>query len=405
MQCLWLTWIDPCPEHDGQRIYSGRLIEALARAGANIDVLTFANSASHRRDGSIDDGVRWHLAPEDDSYRPWQSVFSRLPHIAHRPATRTMRERLQALLEARDWDCVIFDGLAEGWALAPCTAHYAKRARRPRFVHISHNHEESTRAGVARNYAGNPVRKQLIRHDAEKAGALERRLVDGVDLVTAITPEDALKFSGRSRTPVIVLQPGYAGRRVERRHIGPQTPRRAILAGSFDWIAKQMNLREFLAAAEPLFAMAGAELQIVGGGNETFLEEMRRQHPAADITGRVPDIAPYFDKARIAIVPELSGGGFKLKVLDYVFNRVPVAALKGSVAGMPLKAGESILLSDGYRQLAEAVLKVVDDFTYLNDLQQRAYAACTHAFEWRARGTTLLSSIAALEGVRDDAAA
>jgi len=405
MHCLWITWIDPLPEHDGQRIYSGRLIDALAAAGARVDVLCAGHDASPRHDGCMEDGVRWRLVPEE-RHRPWRSVLSPLPHIAYRPATRAMRERLDQLLGERNWDRVIFDGLSAGWALEPCLAHYGTQCRRPRLVHVSHNHEESTRAAVARNYSGNPLGKLIIQHDAEKAATLERRLADRVNLVTAITPEDAAKFATRSRrTPVTVLQPGYAARKVAHRRIDATTPRRIVLVGSFDWVAKQMNLREFLAVAAPLFAENGTELQVVGGGDAAFLAEMRKTHPATDITGRVPDISAYFDGARIAIVPERSGGGFKLKVLDYVFNRVPVAALRGAVAGMPLKPGKDMLLFGNYRELAQGVLNVIDDFDLLNALQDNAYAACAEAFDWRKRGQALFSAIAALESVRDDAAA
>lgn len=405
MKCLWITWIDPWPEHDGQRIYSGRLIDALAAAGAHVKVLAFGHDASRRQDGCAEGSVQWHLLPEKKD-AAWQSVLSPLPHLAHRCATRSMRLRLDDMLDTQDWDCIVFDGLSGGWALPVCLEHYVRKTDRPRLIYISHNHEESTRANVATNYAGNPLRKRLMQHDATKAAALERQVVDAADMVTAITPEDAVKFTVRARhTPVVVLSPGYAGHRVERRHIGAETPRRAIIVGSFDWIAKQMNLREFLSAAVPLFAERQVELQVVGGGNEAFLDEMRRLYPGIDITGRVADISPYFGNARLAIIPEHSGGGFKLKALDYVFHRTPVAALKGAVAGIPLRAGENILLFNRYKELADGVLSVIDDLPYLNRLQESAYTTCAHAFDWRQRGRMLLTAINTLEGQRDDAAA
>lgn len=405
MNCLWVTWIDPWPEHDGQRIYTGRLIEALAAAGARVQVLAYGHDASHRRDGCAEGTVRWHLPPEEKD-AAWRSVLSTLPHLAHRCATPSMRAGLDGMLDRENWDCIVFDGLSAGWALQACLGRYADRRDRPRLIYISHNHEESTRANVALNYSGSPIKKRLMHLDAAKAATLERRIVDEADMVTAITPEDAVKFTARTRqTPVIVLSPGYGGHKVERRHIGPGTPRRAVIVGSFDWIAKQMNLREFLSIADPLFAERGVKLQVVGGGNETFLDEMRRRYPGVDITGRVGDISPYFDNARVAIIPEHSGGGFKLKALDYVFHRTPVAALTGAVAGIPLKAGENILLFNRYKELAEGVLSVIDDFPYLSRLQESAYTTCSHAFDWRKRGRILRTAIDALEGRRDDAAA
>ena len=50
---------------------------------------------------------------------------------------------------------------------------------------------------------------------------------------------------------------------------------------------------------------------------------------ATQFTGTVPDVTRYMDEARIAIVPERNGGGFKLKVLEYVFNRIPSSPCPG----------------------------------------------------------------------------
>src|SRR4029077_8159836 len=101
---------------------------------------------------------------------------------------------------------------------------------------------------------------------------------------------------------------------------------------------------EFVETADPLFAETGAELQAVGSADEAFLQQLREGTVASRFTGTVPDIEPYLDQARIAIVPERNGVGFKLKVLEYVFNRVPVFALNGSFAGVPLGHNESVML-------------------------------------------------------------
>src|SRR6202040_2066848 len=115
---------------------------------------------------------------------------------------------------------------------------------------------------------------------------------------------------------------------------------------------------------------------------ESFLEQLRHRTVATRFTGTVPDIEPYLDDARIAIVPERNGGGFKLKVLEYVFNRVPVFALGGSFAGVPLRHNDSVMLYSDHAALARGVLEVIDDFDQLNRLQERAYAACAERFDW-----------------------
>jgi hypothetical protein len=49
-------------------------------------------------------------------------------------------------------------------------------------------------------------------------------------------------------------------------------------------------------------------------------------------------------------------GGFKLKTLNYIFNRVPIAAIRGSIAGLPLTPGCRGLPTALFRHIAAALM-------------------------------------------------
>ena len=121
------------------------------------------------------------------------------------------------------------------------------------------------------------------------------------------------------------------------------------------------------------------------------MDKLRRQVRATKLVGSVPEVEPHLREARIAVVPERSGGGFKLKVLDYVFHRLPVAAITGSVAGTPLQPPESILTFANLERLASGVIRALDDLPLLNKLQEQAYVACADQFDWRRRGEAFLA--------------
>ncbi|MFI5030857.1 MAG: glycosyltransferase [Reyranellales bacterium] len=396
MRCLWLTLADPEPRHNGQYVYSGGLIDSVAATGSEIEVLGLRRPDSPRSNGARDEHVVWWLPgePLDPLQSRWGSLASLLPHTAYRCRTAEMQRVLHQLLERGGWDGIVFDGISVGWALAPVRAFYGDRGDRPRLIYVSHNHEESLRHQVAESQR-TFFRRQAVRLDASKVARLEGDLVDQVDFVTAITPED-LKLYERRRgdKPMGVLTPGYRGRKLSQREITGGVPRRAVIIGSFDWIAKRMNLEEFVQVADPIFAEGGAELVAVGSAEERFLKRMRERTKASQFTGTVPDLTRYMDEARIAIVPERNGGGFKLKVLEYVFNRIPVFALQGSFAGVPLVHGDSVMLYPDHQALARGVLDSIDDVERLNRLQERAYSACRDRFDWASRGRQILSVIA-----------
>jgi glycosyltransferase involved in cell wall biosynthesis len=397
MRCLWLTLADPEPRHNGQYLYSGGLIDAMRQGGAEMHVLGLTRPGSPRRSYGhpAGDGTYWWLS-DHHPRASWRSLLSMLPHIADRSWTPGLRQSLQARLQDGPWHTIVFDGISVGWALAAVLQQFPDRKTRPKLVYVSHNHEASLRREVARNHE-NLLKRQVLRFDALKAGWLEDRLVDAADLVTAITPEDGDQYlARRPDRRVEVLTPGYAVSPDSGRRITSALPRRAVIVGSFDWIAKRMNLEQFVAVADPLFAAHGAELQVIGSAEEAFLSRMRRNTAATQFTGPVDGVIDFMREARIALVAERHGGGFKLKVLDYIFNRMPILALDGSVAGVPLQHDDSILLYQDYETLARGVLQVIDDCDRLNRLQDRAYAACQGQFNWSSRGQRLLSAMAAL---------
>jgi glycosyltransferase involved in cell wall biosynthesis len=157
-----------------------------------------------------------------------------------------------------------------------------------------------------------------------------------------------------------------------------------------------MNLEEFVSVADPVFAARGVELQVIGSGKESFFKQISRRVAATSFTGTVDSASPYLQQARVAIVPERNGGGFKLKVLEYVFNRMPILALEGSVAGVPLNRNESILLFSDQAALAEGVLRAIDDCERLNSLQDAAFDACCDKFNWSSRGRQLMTAFSTL---------
>ena len=391
MRSLWLTLADPDPRHNGQYVYSGGLIDAFVAAGGELVVLGLKRPDSQRQDGARESGIVWRLAEHEPQLR-WQSLGSPLPHMAQRCKTTAMLFLLQEELARGGFDALVFDSLTTGWALDTVLRFFDGSAK-PKLIYVSHNHEESLRAALAAEQP-DPAKRLAQRLDAKKVARLERRLINAMDLVTAITPEDAGRYrADRPDKRIEVLTPGYAVQQRAMRQIGETNPRRAIIVGSFEWIAKKINLEEFVRIADPIFAAADAELQVIGGGDYALFDRLEKKAAATRFMGTVERIEDYMEGPRIAIVPERHGGGFKLKVLDYVFNRMPIAALDGSIAGTPLRDRDSVLFFPDQVSLAAGVVAAMDDVTLLNSLQAAAFAACRDAFDWRTRGCNLMDWI------------
>ena len=395
MQCLWLTLADPDPATNGQLVYSRGLIGSVRDAGARLRVVGLRRKDKllhehHRHD------IDWQLG-EEVRRSLTARLASPLPAMALRASSSQLRRAVARSLAERRWDAVVFDSICGGWALDTVQRHVGRSRHRPRLVYLAHNCEGM----VARHIAGRArgVQRLWKAVDGFKVERLERRLVRAADLVTSNTPEDAEAFRELARDvagvrPVELVVPGYDGPRVADRVLDDRLPRRAILIGSLDWPPKRLAVEAFLSAGVAILAEAGVELQIVGEADPDYLAGLRRRFPSVVFLGRVDDVRPYMAAARLALVPDLLGG-FKLKGLDYVFARLPILAMRGSLPGMPLEDGRSIDLFDDHASLARGIVARIDDFPTLQARQAAAYEACADRFDWRQIGRRLLAAIEA----------
>jgi hypothetical protein len=323
-----------------------------------------------------------------------RALLSSWPLVAAVHATAAYKARLDELF-AQPWDAIVFDHYASGWALQRfLVTRQGRSPQRPRIAYLAHNHEERVLRAIAAGSDASLVRRLGFWQNWVKVRAMERFMVNQVDVVTAITQEDADSFAAqRPGLRTIVLTPGYNGAVTPMRQVNAQTPRHVIMVGSFQWAAKQENLRQFLRIADPIFARNNIVFDVVGSVPEGLRAELTPHLTATVLHGFVEDPGPLFEGARIALVPEAIGGGFKLKFLDYLFRRMPVATLIDAVAGLPAALRAEMIQSQTLAELADAVVDKIDQVEYLDGLQQRAFAVAGSLFQWRDRGADLRAAL------------
>jgi polysaccharide biosynthesis protein PslH len=398
MRCLWIARYIPYPMDEGAKVYSANLAQSLAASGVFVRFLGFGDTAGMPPSAAA---VEWLQVP-GRKRRKALAAFSPWPVAAAIDATKAYSSLLDTQLR-EPWDAIVLDGYGTGWALERCMLYRREwSAHKPILVHVSHNHEEVLWSVMAREAGGSMLKRLTLRNNANKVSALERRVVRHVDLLTTITDEDRASLGrGLAKDRSCSLTPGYTGWVASERRISATTPRRVVIMGSFRWIVKQDNLARFVEMADPIFAEQGIGLDIVGDVPPPLLATLQARCRATRFHGFVTDAAPLLANARIAVVPEAIGGGFKLKFLDYIFGRVPVATVRQAAAGLPEELQRTMLTSDDLTGLIREIVVHIDQIEELNHMQENAFALGKTHYKWSVRGEQFRQAIAA---VREKAA-
>ena len=131
-----------------------------------------------------------------------------------------------------------------------------------------------------------------------------------------------------------------------------------VFIGGFD---HQPNVDAVLFFAHEIFPLvreriAGAVLQVIGPYPTPEISGLASDR--IKILGFVPDVKPYFDRARLSVAPLRFGAGVKGKVNQSMSLGVPTVVTDVAAEGMYLTHEVDAMIADGAEHFADAVVRL-----------------------------------------------
>ncbi len=368
MKVLWLSGHHFEPATMGLFTYPRGVARSLTDCGADIAYI------GHERDEvPRPNDPAWTLLGPAFRHTV-RGQLTRYPFMIAEIYNREARESIGPLVRRTNPDAIIVDHLRSGGPLE------LLKEVAP-IIYLSHNHESSVKQSTLDN---NPSFHHRVAFtlDLRKLRKAEQELCDAAALVTAISETDAEAYAQMNNVEperLLHIPPAYRGERLASRTITSATTRRVVIVNNLVWGVKRRNMHELLAVTAKPLHDAGIELAIVGGDDE-INRPTAEMFPTVSFPGFVPDLKAYLSESRMAVMFEPEGGGLKMKILDYIFNRVPVVGLPSAMSGVPVEPNVDYLPAPRAVDVAEQILATIDDIEMLNKLHDAAFDACRSAF-------------------------
>jgi polysaccharide biosynthesis protein PslH len=172
---------------------------------------------------------------------------------------------------------------------------------------------------------------------------------------------------------------------------GAKEPQPTILfCGAMDYNPNVDGLRWYFAEMHKQIAAAMPGLQMWVVGKDPVAEvKAYGKLPNVTVTGGVPDVRPYYQKAWLQVVPIRIGGGTRLKIVESLAMGTPVVSTTMGAQGLDLQHGHDALLADTEFDFIDETLRCLRDTELRQKLVREGQQTVAERLSWEGLGARL----------------
>jgi glycosyltransferase involved in cell wall biosynthesis len=112
--------------------------------------------------------------------------------------------------------------------------------------------------------------------------------------------------------------------------------------------------------------------------------KLAKERDDIEITESIEDARDAYLSSTVMVAPIRGAGGTRLKILEAMAAGLPIVSTSTGVAGLGLKKGKHVLVSDSMSGLAEQAIKIIRDKKMAEKMGKEAQKFVRDNFDWKA---------------------
>ena len=237
--------------------------------------------------------------------------------------------------------------------------------------------------------------------EAGRLAAFEGGAAAAAACVSLVTEAEAALFRRlQPQIPaerVVVIENGVDTEFFAPRPRQPDAPPALLFTGRMDYAPNVEGICWFVRHVWPALAARHPALRllVVGARPARAVRRLARD-PRITVTGRVPDVRPFYAQADVAIVPLLTARGIQNKLLEAMAMAMPVVASPAAFAGLDSETGALVSVADAPAAWVAALDALLGDPARRRTLGERARRFVCTRYGWARQGRRLADMLEGL---------
>jgi glycosyltransferase involved in cell wall biosynthesis len=361
MKVLQLCFRVPFPPHDGGAIAMYDIMHGLSKKGHEVQVLAVNTPKHFQKDDVLKDIAKVKTVFIDTTISPLKAflnLFKSIPYNLERFVSADFEKALIELLQQNNFDIIH----VEGTFVAYYIDVIRKYSKAP-VVLRAHNVEYLIWQRLARNES-NPLKKIYLTMLSRKLKAFEKKYFSKYDVIAGITKEDNQRLVELGVSTMKEFIP--AGVQLNRFAVDPTIkakPNTLFIISSLNWLPNLEGLEWFIKKVWPEAKKKNPLLELHIAGKDTPPSVLELAGNGITVHGYVADASVFMQQYDLMLVPLLSGGGMRLKIIEGMALGKCILTSTIGAEGIACESNKDILKFD---EAAEWVTVLLDYFSHAN---------------------------------------
>ncbi|MCA9897852.1 MAG: glycosyltransferase [Ardenticatenaceae bacterium] len=202
--------------------------------------------------------------------------------------------------------------------------------------------------------------------DLERTAHYEGWLLDKFNHVLVTSPVDREALLGLTPAGSVPAPISVVGNGVDVEHFSPdpsvkREPATLVISGKMSYHANVTMTLHLVNEIMPHVWQQRPEAKLMIVGKDPTREiQALADHPNIEVTGTVPALPPYLQRATVAVAPITYGAGIQNKILEAMSCGTPMVTTPHAVSALCIEPGRDLLVADDSESYAQAILSILD---------------------------------------------
>lgn len=372
MKILFLTHRVPFPQNGGYSIVVCNTIRGLVNLGHEVSLVALnAKSRHHQHEFSDEDKEliskinyrAYHININVSVFEVAANLLSKTSFNIDKYYDAEFERQLVRTLRASDYDIIQFEGL-----LVSLYLNAIRKNSKAKLIYRSHNIENQIWERLSQQKT-DPFKKSYLKMHAKRIKNYELQQLNNFDAIAVFTEQDkSTLLEYGTKIPIDIIPVG-----INMDHYKPDFDKTEFpslfFLGSLDWLPNREGIEWFLENFNKDLTEGDLRVRFYVAGND--IPERFDDYDVMGkifIQGEVDDALEFINSKSIMIVPLLSGGGMRVKIVEGMAMQKCIISTSLGAEGINFTDGVNILIANDQEEFYDAIHRCITDEEYCRQI-------------------------------------